>query len=308
MGTRDDFPWRRFLAPRYWPVWLSLGVMRVVVYLPYRLQRMLATAMSVPAGLLMRKRLRIARINLDICFPALDARERGRLLRAHVRSLAMGLFEAAECWWGDPDALRRRTRIDGLEHLEAARAAGRPVILLSGHFTTLEIGGRLLGLFSPFHLMYRPNDNALLEEVIRRNREHHFEKAIPRDEAKDMLASLKAGFAVWYAPDQSYRRKNSEMVPFFGRPAPTNTATARIARITGAAVLPFFIQRLPGLQGYRLELQPPLEDFPSGDPEADALRVNRVIEDQVRRAPEQYIWIHRRFKPPPGGGEDIYPS
>lgn len=307
MQQGESFPWQRFAGPRYWPVWLGLALLRASTWLPYGMQRACAYLMGTLARPALGKRGKIAAINLEICFPELDARARGHLLRAHARALAMGLFEAAECWWGDAAKLRRRVTLEGIEHLETARREGRPVILLSGHFTTLELGGRLLGLFTDFHLMYRKHENPLLEEVIRRNRERHFDHAIPRDAARQMLKSLHRGHAVWYAPDQSYRKQQSTMAPFFGTPAPTTTATARIARITGARVLPFFVQRLPGNAGYQLEIGAALDGFPGGDDAADTARINRVIESQVLRAPEQYIWIHRRFKQAQPGGGEIYP-
>lgn len=295
------FPWSRFVAPRFWGLWAALGLLRATVWLPWRLR----VAVGAGAGYLglvsLPRRRRIAAANLALCFPELGRGTRRRLLRAHFRSLGIGLVEAAACWWDSDERLRRRVTVDGLEHLERARADGVPVILLSAHFTTLEIGGRLLGLSTPFHLMYRRSGNPLLEEVIRRNRERHFERAIPRDDVKVMLRSLRDGMPVWYAPDQNYRRRNSAMVPFFGRPAATNTATSRLARIAGARVLPFFVRRLPGDSRYRLEIGPPLADFPSGDDHQDALRVNQRIESQVRESPEQYLWIHRRFK---HGGPD----
>ena len=129
-----------------------------------------------------------------------------------------------------------------------------------------------------------------------RNRGRHAKRAIPRDDVRTLVAALKANEAVWYAPDQSYRKKGAEMVPFFNIPAATNTATSRLARMTGAAVLPYFPERLPGAEGYRMSIQPMLEDFPTKEPAVDAERFNALIEAHVLHVPEQYLWIHRRFK------------
>ncbi len=235
-------------------------------------------------------------MNIRLCLPELDDAARRRLLHEHFEALGIGLVEAGLCWWGREARLRERLTVTGLEHLERARADGVPVILLSAHSTTLEIGGRLLGLFAKFHLMYRPSPNRLLNEVVRRNRERHFEKAIARDSVKEMLSSLNSGCPVWYAPDQNFRNKGAVTVPFFGHPASTNPATSRLARITGARVIPYAVRRLPAAEGYAIELDEPLADFPTDDIEADTARVNSVIESMIRRAPEQYLWIHRRFK------------
>ncbi len=287
---------RALFNPHYWPVWLLLGFVRLAIYLPYGMQLRLGRGLGWLLRLLARRRWRITLVNLERCFPELDQAGRERLARRHFDSLGMAFIEIGMCWWASAERLKRLAHIEGVENLHAARARGHGVILLSAHFTTLEIGGRLLGLCTDFHLMYRPNQNALIEEVMRRSRERHFDRAIPRNDVRLMLRSLKEGKPVWYAPDQGYRGKNSEMVPFFGIPAPTNTATSRLARTSGAPVVPFFVERLPGTQGYALVLEPALEGFPTDDPAADALRINKLLEERIRRVPEQYLWSHDRFK------------
>lgn len=292
----DTFPWWRFLSPRHWPTWIGLGVLRIVVLLPFPTQLAIGRAIGKFLMPIWGSRRRAAAVNLALCLPELDGSARDRLLREHFAALGIGLVEAGLCWWARDTWLRERVTAKGIEHLERARADGVPVILLSAHSTTLEIGGRLLGLFAEFHLMYRPSPNRLLDEVVRRNRERHFEKAIARDSVKEMLTSLNSGHPVWYAPDQNFRNKGAVTVPFFGNPASTNPATSRLARITGARVIPYAVRRLPGSTGYEIELDAPLAGFPTDDIEADTARVNGVIEAMIRRAPEQYLWIHRRFK------------
>ncbi len=144
--------------------------------------------------------------------------------------------------------------------------------------------------------MYRPTKNALLGRFLAHNRNRHTRGAIPRDDIRTLVKTLGANEAVWYAPDQSFRKKGAEMVPFFGIPAATNTATSRLAKMTGAQVLPYFPERLPGSRGYRMRILPPFENFPSDDRVADATRFNALIEAHIREVPEQYLWIHRRFK------------
>jgi Kdo2-lipid IVA lauroyltransferase/acyltransferase len=154
--------------------------------------------------------------------------------------------------------------------------------------------------------MYRPLDNPVLEKIVARNRRRLFGELVPHDNIRALVRLLRQGEVVWYAPDQNYRRRQSAMVPFFGIAAPTNTGTARLAMLTGAPVLPFFVQRLPGAKGYRLHLWPALEDFPSDDPVADSARINRIFEQQIERCPEQYFWVHQRFKKRPAGYPDLY--
>ncbi len=280
--------------------------MWLIAQLPYRAQLGIG---AILGGLMYHASPRhrhITAVNLRLCFPELSAPERATLLRRHFGSLCMGVVETAMSWWTPDKKLRRLAHIEGMEHLERAKKMGKGVILLSAHFTTLEIGGHLLAMHTPFHAMYREHKNPLFDAVMRRARERRFEQAIPRRDVRAFLGSLKMGLPVWYAPDQNYGRKHSVFVPFFGVPAATNTSTSRLAHLSGAPVVPFFQIRLPHGQGYQLNIYPALENFPSGDITQDTLRVNQLIEQQIRRAPEQYLWVHRRFKTRPPGESDVY--
>ena len=283
-------------APRYWPTWVALAVLRVFEPLPYGLQAWLGRTLGRLLFLLPSSFKRIAARNIELCCPQLGAAERNRLLARHFESLGLGLFETGITWWSLDSRLLGMTTVEGLEHLDAVLAAGKGAILLSAHFTTLEIGARAICARRPTSIMYRPTKNAVLEQFLKDNRGRHARRAIPRDDIRTLIGALKANEIVWYAPDQAYRKKGAEMVPFFGIPAATNTATSRLARLTGAAVLPYFPERLPGNKGSRMVIQPALEGFPSEDAAADALQFNHLIEAQIQRVPDQYLWIHRRFK------------
>jgi Kdo2-lipid IVA lauroyltransferase/acyltransferase len=284
------------LHPRYWPGWVALGLLRLMVFVPFPAQivigRWLGRLMRLVAG----RRRRVAEHNLRLCFPEKPEAERERLLREHFEDLGIALFEIAMCWWASERRLRGLAEIEGLEHLDTARKQGRGAILLSAHFTTLEIGGRLLSLYRPFHIVYRPNRDELLEWISRRQRERQFEKAIRRDGIREMIRSLQENIPVWYAPDQGYVGKNSVTVPFFGVPAPTNPATSRLAKITGAPVLTYWVRRLPGARGYRLRIDPPVEGMADMSLEEDARTVNALIEAEARENTSQYLWTHNRFK------------
>lgn len=284
------------LRPHYWPTWLALGTLKVLQPLPYPLLAAMGRAIGSLAARLPLSFVRIARTNMGICLPELSDQQRELLLKEHFKSLGIGIFETAISWWGSKRRVAKLSQLEGVQHLQAALERGHGAILLSAHFTTLEIGGRVLCDGRPdCDIMYRPTANAVLERFLMRNRGRRAKRAIPRDDVRTLISSLKANEPVWYAPDQAYRKKGAEMVPFFGIPAATNTATSRLARMTGAAVLPYFPERLPNGQ-YRMVIYPMLENFPSDDPAADAKRFNALIEAQVRKLPEQYLWIHRRFK------------
>ncbi|HAV88530.1 lipid A biosynthesis lauroyl acyltransferase [Stutzerimonas balearica] len=297
-----------FLHPRFWLLWLGLGLLWLLVQLPYaallRLGRLLGALMYRVAG----ARRRIARRNLELCFPRLDEAAREHLLKDNFASTGIAFFEMAMSWWWPRARLQRLAHIEGLEHLQAAQAEGRGVILMALHFTTLEIGAALLGQRHTIDGMYREHKNPLFDYIQRRGRERHNldASAIEREDVRGMLKVLRAGRAIWYAPDQDYGRKQSLFVPLFGIPAATVTATTKFARLGRALVLPFTQERLADGSGYRLVIHPPLADFPGESEEADCLRINRWVEQVVSATPEQYLWAHRRFKTRPEGEASLY--
>jgi len=302
----DPTDHHRYLAPRFWPTWVGLGLLRLIWQLPYRLRLAVGRLLGRVMWLLLPRRRRVVAVNLALCFPQLTPAERRRLVRAHFRSAGMGLVEAAMCWWSSDEALAPLAQFHGLEHLDAAAAAGRGVILFSGHVTPLEIGGRLVALKHPLVVMYKSAKDPLFESVLKRSRERHAARAIQRHDVRGLIRSLKEGLVCWYAPDQDFGRKNALFAPFFGIPTATVTATSRFAQTTGAPVVPFFPARRADGRGYDLFFLPALEGFPSGDDLADTSRLNGLLEAHVRRYPEQYIWLHRRFKTRPEGEPDPY--
>ena len=183
---------------------------------------------------------------------------------------------------------------DGLAELDRWQSAGRGVILLAAHFTTLELGARFVTVARRVHAVYKPSSNLLVDAAFRRYRVSA--GMVASDDIRAMVRVLRAGGAVWYAPDQAFRAKGALMVPFFDVPAASNPATSRLARMTDAVVLPYFVERLPGDDGYVVRIGAALEDFPSDDAVADTLRHHRLIEAEARRIPVQYLWLHKRFK------------
>jgi len=279
--------------------------MALAARLPWRVQRGLGRWLGGACMHILRARRTIAARNLELCFPELAPKARAQLLRAHFSALGIGVFEFARAWWGSIAPLRKGLQVEGLEHLAAARAGGRGVIVVSGHFSTLEICARLMCDYAPLAGMYRPHAAPAMEWAVRRGRARYAQMMFPKRDVRGAVRHLKRGGLLWYAPDQDPSSGDAVFVPFFGIPANSLTSTHQLARLSGAAVLPFqHIRRPDG--GYTLKLWPALDDFPSQDACADTARIIAAIETMARAAPEQYLWIHRRFKRRPGADESLY--
>lgn len=299
-------PLSSFRGPRYWPVWLGMGLLRLVCLLPHRA----ALSIGASLGRLMHKidsrRRAVVRRNIELCFPELSPAERDALAFDHFKALGMTLIEMGLGRWASDERLRSISTLHGIEHVHNALQSGKGVILLSAHFTTLELMGRELSLnMPPFDAVYRRNRSEFMTELQRTGRERSAESTIEKRDIKKMVRSLRGKRAVWYAPDQSYNRKGAEILPFFGIPALHTTATSTLARLGRAAVVPFFPRRLED-STYELTLLPALENFPSDDPAADTQRYIDLLEQHIRKCPEQYFWVHRKFKSLPEGYPDYY--
>jgi KDO2-lipid IV(A) lauroyltransferase len=301
MQAAPAFTPAKFLAPRHWPTWFALGVMRLLTLLPYRAMLRVGDALGGLLYLLLARRRHIVTTNLKLAFPELNEPQRRALVRGNFRHTAGALLETPYSWWGSGEALQRLTHIEGMEHMNQALAQGRGVIMLGGHFTSMLICGRLLAMQLPFHILVKPAKNPLYEALIRRYRERDYAGVINTDDLRGMVRALRRGEVVWYSPDQDLGADISVFAPFMGIPTATITATARLAKMSGSPVVPINFERLTDGRGYRLRLLPALENFPNGDDVADATRINRFIEEHVREVPDQYLWAHRRFKTRPGG-------
>lgn len=295
-----------YLHPRWWPTWAGIGSLWAVGRLPIRQQQSLGRALGNAMYALLPRRREVTDTNLRLCFPELDEEAREQLLRKTFQANAIGLIECGTAWFTDPENLRSVTAVHGLEHVQAALKQNRGVLLLGGHFSTLDLGGALVSLFIDFDVMQRDHNNKLFNAVMTRSREGRFGVALGRKDLRGLLRRLQMNRVVWYAPDQDYGRKNSVFAPFFGVPAATITATARIARSSGAAVIAISHFRRDDGSGYDIYFEPALENYPSGDDMADATLTNAVLASQIRRHPDQYLWMHRRFKSRPEGEADLY--
>lgn len=300
---------RSALHPSSWGQAFGIALLWLLARLPWRWAVGLGANLGGLLYYLARDRRYVVRQNLTHCFPELSSGERERWVKANFRYMGRGVAEVALGWLGGPAVDRIPCRVTGLEHLRECLERNEPVILLSGHFTSVELTGRLFSQHARMAVIYKPVDKKpLLDRAMRRGRERSLERAISKDDIRGILRTLRAGIPVWYAGDQNIRKAEMVFAPFMGMPAATTTGLSRLARLARARVLPLFYHVNDAGDGYEITIRPPLEDYPSGDLQADAAHMNRILDDAVRARPQQYFWAHRRFKSQPPGAPDPYPG
>lgn len=290
--------YRSLLAPKYWPTWLGFGVAWLIAQLPLRVQFTIGRSLGGFAYRIFPKRVEVARKNIRHCMPELDQPTIEKMIRESFESNGIGIIEGFRCWFNDREKLRNKTFLHGLEHLMAAKDRGKGVILLGGHYCTLESAGCLATMFFDSDVVQRDQNNAVFNAVMSRSRDKLYGAVLAKRDLKGMVRRLKQGNVVWFATDQDNGRRASIFVPFFGQTCATLVSTMRLAKISGSPVVIFSHFRRPNAEGYDIYFKPALENFPSGDDVADATLLNQVLEQEIRRHPEQYLWMHRRFKTP----------
>jgi KDO2-lipid IV(A) lauroyltransferase len=295
------------LTPRYWPGWLGIGVLWSMGKLPQRAGLALSMPLSWLLPRLMKRRRKIAERNVERCFPGLGPAQHEGIVDDCFRSLARALFEFAWCWSASDKRLHKMGEIEGLEHALDVIKQGRGVLAITAHFSCLEIGARIVACsFKEAKAIYRPLNSPVLEWYQTRARNRYTQGTISKRNVGSAIRFLRKGGVLWYAPDQDFGKDQSAFVPFFGIEAATLLATHRLAKMTNCRVLPILPAYDPGTRKYSVKILPPLENFPSDDALHDLARINAIMEEQVRKNPGQYWWIHRRFKTRPEGEPPFY--
>ena len=294
------------LRPALIPVWLSVGLLWLLHWLPLSQQAAIGNAIGWLLARLPSRRRHIVATNLALCFPDTPEPQRKRWLRKTFQTSVRAVLEHGLLWWGSEARVRRLIQID---NPEAARGDGvRPVIWMAPHFVGLDMGGVRLTMDQTIVSMYARAKDPVSDKYMRHGRTRFSDIVlVERHEGiKATLAAIKRGLPFYYLPDQDHGRLNAVFVPFFGIPAATVSALPRLAKLTNAQIVPVITRQLPGGQGYRVRFYPPWDNFPSDDLEADVARMNAFIEERVREMPEQYLWLHRRFKTRPPGEASLY--
>ena len=305
-GPTDKFVASDFLHAKFWPTWIVIGFLRLISMLPYRVQLVVGKWLGKLIQVAPRSRQDVVDTNLGHCFPELSDDERREIRNQCYKNIGILVLELSMCWWWSETRLKQMVEIRGREHIDAVLASGRGVILLTGHFSTLEIGARLLALFMPVQVMYRTQKNLLFDRYLYSKRTSYFVQAVSRKNSRKLIKGIKNQILTWYAPDQDFRAERNVFASFMGIPAATITASSRLARSSNAAMLPFYPERKADGSGYILRVEPPLENFPSDDDQADAAKINTSIEKFIREHPDYYMWIHKRFRTRPPGEASFY--
>jgi KDO2-lipid IV(A) lauroyltransferase len=285
---------------------IIFGLLWIAHFLPYRVLVLIGDIVGVLAFWLIPERRRVTRVNLGKCFPQMGSDAREVLARAHFRAFCRSFVDRALLWWSPRERIEGLVRIEGLEHLRTLGAT--PVILFAPHFVGLDAGLTRLGCEVNLVVMYANQKDPRFGELLRRGRTRFGDQLlVSRQEGiRATLAAMRTGRPFYYLPDQDYGPRDTLFVPFFGVPAATVPGLSRIAKLAGAKVLPCVTQLLPGARGYTLRIDPPWDNFPSEDLAADTRRMNAYIEQRVLEMPEQYFWMHKRFKTRPDGEARFY--
>jgi len=291
---------------RCWFIPPLVLIAKGIARLPQSLFLALGAILSVLFWPVLASRRRVARINLSLCFPELDDRARNKLLRANMRNTVIGALELLRAWYAPGNTLRGLAEIDGLDRLRDALAEGHGVLLFTGHFTHTELAVRLISeaLDRPVRTVIRRHNSLCLETAYETARAKVFGPTIAKKDVRGLLRALQSGEAVTYSADQNFTYQ-AVFAPFFGVPAATLASTSDLVRRSGARVLPLWFFR-DERGRYQIEIAAPWSDWPSEDRERDAVRYMQELERVVRRHPEQYLWVHRRFKTRPEGMSPVY--
>ena len=289
-----------YLLPKYWLTWIGVFILYSISWLPYRFQLFLGKMIGRLLYKIGSSRKRVALRNLELCFPDMSDAERQVMLKRNFENTGIALLETGMGWWWPNWRVKRKTKVIGLEHIEAAQKQGKGILLLAMHYLSAEINCRGIGYGHPMVVFYRPHNNPLMEYFQFRGRGRSNKYMLGKRDVKGLLKALKDGEACIYLPDQDYGRNRSVFVPFFNVPeTASTTGTLIFARQKNTQTHMLIPTRNDDGSGYTLEIKPMLENFPTGDDTADVLRINQELEKAIMVKPEQYMWLHRRFKTRP---------
>lgn len=297
----------KLLNPKNIPIWILMGSMYLISLLPYSWQYRLGRSLSPVLKKLLAKRYLIAKKNINLCFPKKSAAERDYILNETFANIGLAIIETGIAWFWSDKRVAKIINYSGLEHIKQAKDANKGILLVAIHNLNLELGARAFGLKNPGVGVYRPNTNPLYDWFQLRGRVRSNKYMLDRLDIRGMLKALKDGESVWYAPDHDYGHHRSVFVPLFAvEKTCTTTGTHILASRSKAAIIPYTLVRLAEGAGYELRIMPEVTDYPYDNKELGARRINIEVEKLISQAPEQYMWIHKRFKSRPDNEASFY--
>ena len=285
-----------FIAPKYWPTWIGVGLLTLIAFLPFRLRLLGGAMLGKMLFVFAKERRYIVATNIKLCFPELSKTEQEQLVKDCFIENGRGLIDTMVGWFRNPKQFQTMLDIKNVEVLDNALTKGKGVVLLGAHYTTLDFSANLVSLQIPFAVTYRPHKNALFDAFMLRGRLKNTNGVFDRYDIRGILRHLKKNNIIWYAPDQDYGSSHSVFAPFFENPAATITAASRLAKFYNSPVLLARHHRNDMTGKYEIEFYPFPEDYPGSDDVADATYMNQQLEKAIRLYPSQYMWTHKRFK------------
>jgi len=287
---------------------LGVFILWLIHFLPFRVIVWIGNGLGMFLYELVKERRQVATINLQLCFPDMSEEQRTRLVREHFKMFGRGLIERSILWWASAERISSLIRVEGVEHFDAIKH--KPSILLTPHFVGMDVGGQWIAQHTDTVCMYANQKNIYLTELLLKKRARfRTQRLYSRQQGlRPILKGMRDGMPFIYPPDQDQGVRDGAFIPFFGVPTATMTSVPRLAQMTGAKVVPSITRVLPGAAGYVLTFYPAWENYPSGDDIADTRRMNEFIEQRVLEMPEQYFWLHKRFKTRPEGEASFYPE
>ena len=302
------------LHPRYWLTWVLLMLSALLAQLPFRFPMWLGRCLGRLLYRLMKTRRHVAERNIELCFPEYSTAQRSALVKKHFEANGMTVFETGIAWFMPYWRLRKRFVIKNAECWQALQQSNtengtsRGALIMAMHFNTLEITNVAINRLFDMSMSYRPHNNPVYDRVQQYGRERHnaHSKTVNRRNVRGMVKAMQQGGWLWYAADQDYGSKVSEFVPWFGIDAATVAAPPRLAVMANVPIVGITYRRLSDYSGYEIEFLPAFENLPSGDNMADLVRLNQHFERCIRDNPEEYLWVHRRFKTRPAGEVNVY--
>ena len=295
---------RKFYHPKFLPTWLLIGLMKLGAKLSFNTQVMIGKIMGMALYRLFSRPRNIAFINISRCFPNKNKSEVETLVKQNFEALGISIFETANAYFATDKKITSMLSIHNEHYLTQAIKDKQSVILLSGHFMPLMLGSRALLLKHHIANIYRPQNNLLFDVIMRRVYEDHGATMIKAKDIKSLLKAIKNKLPIWYAPDQDLGVNKCVFAPFFNIQTATVSATARLAKDESTVVIPFFFNRTES--GYSMNFEAPIDNYPNADATISATITNKILEAQILKYPEQYLWMHKRFKTRPEGESDFY--